>query len=149
LIALSRAHDDEAASRVRSRRSYDSPATPDLMPTTSRIRRLPSPFVIAAGLWLFTHTLAAQAQMAPADIARKSGCMSCHGLVHKQVGPGFAQIADRYRNDVDAPAHLADKIQSGSVGTWGRVIMPRQTQVTDAEAQALARWVLSQPSPPR
>lgn len=86
--------------------------------------------------------------LAPQDIARKDGCMSCHGLVRKQVGPGFAQVAERYRNDAEAPARLAAKIRSGSVGTWGRVIMPRQLQVSEADARVLVQWVLSQPSPP-
>jgi cytochrome c len=81
------------------------------------------------------------------DLLRKNGCMACHGLVHKQVGPGFAQIADRYRNDPEAPPRLAEKIRNGSVGTWGRVIMPRQSLVSEADARVLASWVLSQPSP--
>ncbi|KLN54059.1 c-type cytochrome [Variovorax paradoxus] len=80
-------------------------------------------------------------------LARDHGCLACHGMLRKQVGPGFAQIADRYRNDAAAPSRLAGKIQGGSVGTWGRVIMPRQSHVTDEEAKALAGWVLSQPPP--
>lgn len=84
----------------------------------------------------------------PDDALRLSGrygCMSCHGMVRKQVGPGFAQIAARYRGDAEAPARLADKIRGGSVGTWGRIIMPRQPTMSPAEAQTLARWVLAQP----
>jgi cytochrome c len=81
-------------------------------------------------------------------LASDYGCLACHGMVRKQVGPGFAQIADRYRRDTSAPSQLASKIQRGSVGTWGRVIMPRQPRVTEADAKALAAWVLSQPSPP-
>jgi cytochrome c len=92
-------------------------------------------------------TAAAQ-QMTPADLARRNACMACHGLVHKQVGPGFVQIAERYRGDGEAAARLAGKIRDGSVGTWGRVIMPRQTQVSEAEARALSQWILSQ-QPPR
>lgn len=80
-------------------------------------------------------------------LARERGCLACHGMLRKQVGPGFAQIAERYRNDAAAPSRLAGKIQGGSVGTWGRVIMPRQSRVTDEEAKALAGWVLSQPQP--
>jgi len=76
------------------------------------------------------------------------GCFSCHGMLRKQVGPGFAQIAERYRKEPVPPEQLAAKIRNGSVGTWGRVIMPRQRQVSEADAQALAVWVLSQPSPP-
>ena len=74
--------------------------------------------------------------------------MACHGLVRKQVGPGFAQIAERYRGDPAAAAQLAARIRNGSVGNWGRVIMPAQSKVTEPEAGALAVWVLSQPAPP-
>ena len=98
-----------------------------------------------AGVFLLSFAPAAMAQVSPTDLARKNGCMACHGLVHKQVGPGFAQIADRYRGDAQAPSRLAGKIRNGSVGTWGRVIMPQQTPVSEAESQALAAWVLSQP----
>ncbi|CAN5601177.1 c-type cytochrome [soil metagenome] len=74
------------------------------------------------------------------------GCMACHGMVRKQVGPGFAQIAERYRNDPEAPARTAARIRGGSVGEWGRVIMPRQPRMTEAESRLLAAWVLSQPA---
>ena len=40
---------------------------------------------------------------------------------------------------------VAAKIRSGGVGVWGRLIMPRQPQVTEADAALLAKWVLSQP----
>lgn len=76
------------------------------------------------------------------------GCMACHGMVRKQVGPGFAQISARYGGDADAPARLAAKIRQGSVGTWGRVIMPRQPKMTVTESETLARWVLAQPPRP-
>jgi len=97
-------------------------------------------------LWLGCGLAAAQ-PVTPQALAQKSDCMSCHGMVHPQVGPGFAQIAARYRGDTDAPTRLAGKIRNGSVGAWGRVIMPRHPQLSDAETLALARWVLSQPSP--
>ncbi|WP_444814838.1 c-type cytochrome [Variovorax davisae] len=95
--------------------------------------------------------LAGRSAAAPADqglaLARDNGCMACHGMVHKQVGPGFAQVAARYRDDPAAPARLAGRIRSGSVGTWGRVIMPRQSRVDEAQSKLLADWVLSQPAP--
>lgn len=81
------------------------------------------------------------------NLARGHGCLSCHGLVHKQVGPGYAQVAQRYRGDAEAPERLAAIIRAGSVGRWGRVIMPRQPGVTEAEARQLAAWVLAQPDP--
>lgn len=97
------------------------------------------------GCVMALHPFCATAQT-PADLASKNACLACHGLVHKQVGPGFAQIAERYRGDGEAAARLADKIRNGSVGTWGRVIMPRQTQVSEADARVLSQWILSQPA---
>lgn len=103
--------------------------------------QLSSPSAGAATAASDSTTTAGQA------LASDSGCLACHGLVHKQVGPGFAQIAERYRADAQAPERLAGKIRSGSVGAWGRVIMPRQGQVSEAQARLLAAWVLSQPAP--
>lgn len=83
------------------------------------------------------------------EAARRSdelGCMRCHGMVNKFVGPGFAQIAARYRGDPTASARLRHTIRQGSVGTWGSVIMPRQPQVSEADAELLAEWVLGQPA---
>jgi len=110
------------------------------------IPRLSAPHFLSIALAAASFGAAAQQpQLSAVDLARKNACMACHGLVHKQVGPGFAQIAQRYRGDAAAPARLAEKIRNGSVGTWGRVIMPRQSLVSEADAQVLARWVLAQP----
>lgn len=81
-------------------------------------------------------------------LTREYGCLACHGMVRKQVGPGFAQIAERYRNDPLAPPQIAARIRNGSVGAWGRVIMPRQAGMSEAEARVLAEWVLAQPVAP-
>lgn len=78
-------------------------------------------------------------------LVEQYGCLSCHGLVHKQVGPGFSQIAERYRNDPTAAATLATRLQNGTVGRWGRLVMPRQPHMTEAESLTLARWVLARP----
>lgn len=73
-----------------------------------------------------------------------SDCMRCHMVERKAVGPGFAEIAERYAGDAEAPARMADKIRNGSVGTWGRVIMPRHPQVSEADAARMAGWILAQ-----
>ena len=76
-----------------------------------------------------------------------SSCMRCHGVERRFVGPAFVNIAERYRDRADAQPYLVGKIVNGSVGEWGRVIMPRQVGVTDATAQQLAAWIL-QLAPP-
>ena len=75
-------------------------------------------------------------------------CLRCHGMEQTHVGPGFAQIAQRYRDAPDAHEYLARKIREGSAGVWGRKLMPRQPGIGAAQARAMAVWVLAQPDPP-
>jgi cytochrome c len=110
------------------------------------LRRPSALLVAAAALWLGGCGNEAGGGMA--QLSQDRGCMRCHGMVTKFVGPGFQQVADRYRGDATAAARLSAKIMQGSVGTWGNVIMPRQPQVSAAEASALAEWVLAQPPVP-
>ncbi len=74
--------------------------------------------------------------------ATASSCLRCHGVERPYVGPAFVRIAERYRDRADAQPYLAGKIVNGSVGEWGRVIMPRQVGVTDATARDLAAWIM-------
>ena len=75
-----------------------------------------------------------------------SDCMRCHGVDRNFVGPSFVDVAERYRSRADAQAYLAGKIRNGSVGEWGRVIMPRHPQVTQEQAQAMAAWIVALPA---
>ncbi len=88
------------------------------------------------------------AQTNPAALAQTNGCMACHGMVHKQIGPGFAQVAARYKGDPAAASQLAVKILNGGMGNWGRVSMTRYPQLAETDRLALARWVLAQPPLP-
>ena len=86
------------------------------------------------------------AHAAPDDdaaLARSKKCMNCHAIDQKVVGPGYRSVATRYANDKDAETRLAKKIMQGGSGSWGVVPMP-SNDVTAAEAQRLAHWVLMQ-----
>lgn len=86
-----------------------------------------------------TTSLAGQA------LVEASDCLRCHGMDRRYVGPSFRQIAARYQDRPDAAAYLARKIREGSVGEWGRTVMPRHPLVNEAQAYAMALWVLSLP----
>ena len=86
-----------------------------------------------------TTSLAGQA------LVEASDCLRCHGMDRRYVGPSFRQIAARYQDRPDAAAYLARKIREGSVGEWGRVVMPRHPQINDVQAQGMALWVLGLP----
>ena len=75
-------------------------------------------------------------------LAEKSGCLACHGVNQKIVGPGFNEVAAKYKGQ-DMAGKLAAKIKSGGVGVWGAIPMPPQADLKDTDAQALAKWILS------
>lgn len=70
-----------------------------------------------------------------------NSCTACHGINNKIVGPGFNEIAAKYKGRADAEAYLAGKIKSGGSGVFGAVPMPPQPQVSDADALAMAKWI--------
>ena len=87
---------------------------------------------------------AVPAAHANADLAKAKACMACHTVASKLVGPSYKDVAAKYAKDAGAEARLALKIQKGSSGTWGPIPMPANPQVSDAEAQTLAKWILAQ-----
>ena len=77
------------------------------------------------------------------DLVVKKNCLACHQVDKRKYGPNFKEIAAKYADQKNAADVLARKIRRGGTGVWGQDVMPPQPQVSDAEARALARYVLS------
>ena len=88
--------------------------------------------------------LVSNAAMANADLAKAKNCMTCHSVQNKVVGPAFKDVAAKYAGQKDAEDKLVQKVMKGGSGVWGSVPMPANTQVSEAEAHTLVKWVLSQ-----
>jgi cytochrome c len=78
----------------------------------------------------------------PLNLAKQYACVACHGVSNKIVGPGFTEIAARYKGDADAEARLFDKIKNGASGSWGPVPMPAQAHVGEGDIKTLVNWIL-------
>ncbi len=87
--------------------------------------------------------LASNAAFASEQLAKENNCLACHSVDAKLVGPGFKEVAAKYKGDKSAEAKLATKIQKGGSGSWGQIPMPANPQVDDNEAKALVKWILS------
>lgn len=98
-------------------------------------------------IWLTVPAVAAllAAGTASADLAlaKKQGCMACHDLEKKVVGPAWNEIAAKYKGDAHAKATLQESLEKGSRGKWGNVPMPPQARLTAAEREQLAAFVMS------
>lgn len=82
-------------------------------------------------------------------LAGKSGCLACHKIEAKLVGPAWRDVSKRYQGDPDAKARLVAKVKAGGKGNWtdvtGGVSMPPYSpRVSDENIEKLVTFVLSQ-----
>jgi cytochrome c len=91
--------------------------------------------LIAAGLVVSAPALANK------DLATKSGCMNCHAVDKKVVGPSFQDVAKKYKAADEAK--LAEKVKKGTSGTWGAIPMPPNAAVKDDDIKTLVKWILA------
>ena len=79
---------------------------------------------------------------ASADLAKQKNCLACHAADKKVIGPSYKDVAAKYAGQKDASDKLAQKIIKGGSGVWGAVPMPANPQVNEADAKALANWIM-------
>ena len=74
-------------------------------------------------MWLSIPAIAALMMAGTAsadlDLAKKSGCLSCHSIDKKIIGPSWKDVAAKYKDQADAKAALIESIAEGSKGKWG------------------------------
>jgi cytochrome c len=73
----------------------------------------------------------------PMDLLQKNGCVACHSVTGKLVGPAFTDVAKKHAGQAD---YLAGKIRSGGSGVWGNIPMPPQS-IAEEEAAKIAGWL--------
>jgi cytochrome c len=87
--------------------------------------------------------MVAGAAHASEKLAQSSGCMTCHGVDKKIIGPAFKEVAAKYRGDKGAEAALIQKVKAGGKGVWGDMPMPPNAHVKDDDIKALVQWIMS------
>ncbi|OGS82826.1 MAG: hypothetical protein A2061_11055 [Gallionellales bacterium GWA2_59_43] len=75
-------------------------------------------------------------------LLKKNNCFACHAIDKKQVGPGFKDVAAKYRGQADAEATLIAKVTKGGKGAWGSMSMPPQSAKQE-DVDAMVKYVLS------
>lgn len=82
--------------------------------------------------------------LASQEIAQKGGCVACHAVDKKLVGPSFKDIAAKYKGQADAPTKLAEKVRKGGSGVFGQIPMPPNdaAKINDADLKTVVAWIL-------
>lgn len=90
------------------------------------------------------NKLPATAAGDPAALATSKGCMACHQVATKVVGPAYKDVAAKYKGDAAAVDALVKKVKAGGVGVWGQIPMPPNAVVSDEDLKTIVEWVLAQ-----
>lgn len=77
-------------------------------------------------------------------LAQKSGCLACHSVDSKILGPAYKDVAKKYKGDVGAESKLIAKVKAGGSGVWGPIPMPANSpQIKDEDIKSLVSWILA------
>jgi len=100
---------------------------------------------IAAAGSMFVAAQANAVDAAAAQaLAQKSGCLACHSVDKKVLGPSYKDVAAKYKGDKTAEAKLVEKVKKGGSGVWGPMPMPANSpQVKDADIKTVVAWILA------
>ena len=87
-------------------------------------------------------------EAASMELAKKSGCLACHAVDKKVVGPAWKDVGAKYKGDAAAKAALIQKVKAGGKGNWtdvtGGVPMPPYSpRVADADIESLVDFILT------
>jgi cytochrome c len=88
--------------------------------------------------------LLAGAVQADEKLAQANGCMTCHQIDKKVLGPSYKEVAAKYSGDKAAEANLFKKVKEGGKGAWGDMVMPPNAHVKDDDIKAIVKWILTQ-----
>ena len=75
-------------------------------------------------------------------ILAKNDCLTCHKVDEVLTGPSYRDVANKYAGADTAVAYLAGKIITGGSGVWGNVMMTPHAGVSQADAEAMVKYIL-------
>jgi len=72
-----------------------------------------------------------------------SDCKTCHHATNKIIGPSHTDVAKKYEFTTGNVSYIAGKIMTGGAGVWGEIPMTAHPDLSKADAEKMAMYVLS------
>ncbi len=85
--------------------------------------------VVAVGM------AAAGTASAQEALAKSSGCMTCHDVATKKMGPAFKDVAAKYKGKADAETKLVTKLSTAKDHP--------EVKAKGDDLKGIVKWVLS------
>lgn len=100
--------------------------------------------LVATSCLLMAGQAAAVDAKVAESLAQKNGCLACHTIKQKVIGPALQDIAAKYRGEPGVEAKLIGRVKNGTSGVWGPVPMgPNSPQVKDEDIKVIVQWILT------
>ncbi|MEW8206077.1 MAG: c-type cytochrome [Candidatus Thiodiazotropha taylori] len=100
-------------------------------------------YLLATSASVLALGAVATASADPVALATQRGCMACHQVETKVVGPAYKEVAAKYKGQGDAVAALSAKVKAGGSGVWGPVPMPPNAHVSDDDIKVIVEWIMT------
>ena len=71
-----------------------------------------------------------------ADVVKSKGCLNCHAVAEKKMGPSFKDISAKHKGNKEAEASITAKLKEGKGHP--------KVSASDAELKAAVGYALSQ-----
>jgi cytochrome c len=116
---------------------------------------------LVSGTVFTSVAMAGMSQEEGLALAKKSGCLACHAIDKKVVGPPWMEVSKKYKGVAEMTAKLTDgseikgppkevlntKVHKGGKGNWTAVthgvpMPPYSPRVSDADIATLVDFVL-------
>ncbi|NJN41172.1 MAG: cytochrome C552 [Flammeovirgaceae bacterium] len=76
-------------------------------------------------------------------LVNKSDCTICHHKTNRIMGPSHTEVAEKYEFNETNVKMIAGKIINGGSGVWGDILMTPHADISQQDAENMARYVLS------
>lgn len=101
------------------------------------MKKLVMASLVATGL-LFAGGASAQSAE---ELLKSKGCLGCHDVEKKKVGPAYKTVAEKYKADKDAVSKLTGELKAGK-DKAGKG-HPVKVTASDAELKTMLEFILS------
>ena len=91
---------------------------------------------VTAAALSFAFAGAAHAQAKAEDLMKANGCMNCHDISTKKVGPAFKDVAAKFKGKSDAEKTLVAQLKDGK----GHPAV----KASEADIATMVKFVLAQ-----
>ena len=118
----------------------------DTLPLEFTLKNLIVTLSAACGMAIFAASASAAIDDAKAqEVMKKGGCVACHTVDKKLVGPSYKDVALKRKAEPDAVATLEKNVRAGSKGVFGPMPMMATpaAKISDADLHDLAEWILT------